>query len=229
MYIPQTSALQRKMDISQTAVVWMPPRSHLPEIAEERADDGSGHFTRTAAGYGAPSGSSTGGMQTNPGRAGVIREARTGVMAAPRAPAVTGAQAARYAAKGEAWDRMRNEYWADRNNDAEAKKCRPWAKAIIYGVTDMWLCAGIGKRCKNKRECYMCQLEVWEEYWMDFEKNCHDAVPEIVHARRSNRSWFAKCDESPELFLAQFADVLIAGSAPSHGGRPQTGERSLCV
>ena len=37
---------------------------------------------------------------------------------------------------------------------------------------------------------------------------------EIVHARRSNKSWFAKCDESPELFLAQVASILIAGSAP---------------
>ena len=75
-----------------------------------------------------------------------------------RARAVTGAQVATYAAKGEAWVRMRSEYWAEQKNGAKAKSFKPWSKAIIHGAPDMWLCAGKEKRCKNKRECYMCQL-----------------------------------------------------------------------
>ena len=63
MHTPKTSAMQKRMDISQTPVAWMPPKSQLPDIVEEHADDVSGTFAVT--GCGGPSGSRTGGMQTN--------------------------------------------------------------------------------------------------------------------------------------------------------------------
>ena len=174
MYIIKTSDKQKGMDISQVPVAWMPPKSQLPDKLEEHTDDVSGTFAVT--GFVSPSGIQTRGMQTDQGKSALIGGAQTGEKHSSESSAVTGAQAARYAAKGKAWDKMREEYRAAQEKDAEAKKCKPWSKAIVYGIPDMWLCAGI-TRCGNKRECYMRQLEVWEEYWKEFDKICRDAVP----------------------------------------------------
>ena len=140
MHTPKASAMQKSMDTSQIPVAWMPPKSQLPDKLEEHADDVSGTFA--VAGCRGPSGSRTGGMQTNQSKAAVIEEAQTGVMLVPRAPAVTGAQAARYAAKGEAWDRMLNEYWAARKKDAEEKKVQT---------------LGQSERLRNPRYVAMCR------------------------------------------------------------------------
>ena len=81
-------------------------------------------------------------------------------------------------------------------------------------MPDIPMCAG-KKRCGNKKECYMCQAEVWEEYWCDFSETLKVVVPEIILARKNSKGWFARCDEAPRLFLAQFASTLIKGEAPN--------------
>ena len=120
MYIPQTSALQKNMDISGTPLVWMPPRSQLTEISEESADNGSVLYTRTTPGYGAPAGGSPAALQTNSSSASIFKKPPMSITGETRAITVTGAQAAKDAAKGEAWARMRSEYWAVQTNGTDA-------------------------------------------------------------------------------------------------------------
>ena len=47
-----------------------------------------------------------------------------------------------------------------------------------------------------------------------FEHEAKKFVPIIIEARQKSKTWFAKCDESPDSFFEQFVGTMSEGIAP---------------
>ena len=152
-------------------IAWLTPET-MPSIPWEYVDDVSMAFASTGSGipFARPTGSG--------------QKAHTGQSAAGVQEALTKQREPEK--KENPWEQKQKEHDAAQEEHEKEERCKPWTEAMMIGRPDIPMCAG-RKRCDNKRECYMCQVEAWEEYWDEFSDTLRAVGPEIVHARENDR------------------------------------------